>query len=222
MGAFVTASIIAAVIEIPFSMSIGDNPTALQTVISILAEYLIMLISQVLSAGVLRVHLGLTRGENVRVRNMFDTFRYGFDRYFIGAVLLSLIVVIAFVPFGLGMLALYFYDALYASVILFAVGCILTAILAIYVTLTYNFIYFFLADHPDMRPVAALRESRHLMKHNKARFFGLLISFIGYGLLTACSFGIAALWISPYLTESLTIFYLDSTGELDYIPIRTY
>ena len=35
-------------------------------------------------------------------------------------------------------------------------------------------------------------------------------------------FGIAALWISPYMTQTLLTFYLDGTGELDQIPVRDY
>ena len=52
--------------------------------------------------------------------------------------------------------------------------------------------------------------------------FYILFSFLGWGALAICSFGIAALWISPYMTQTLLTFYLDGTGELDQIPVRDY
>jgi uncharacterized membrane protein len=60
------------------------------------------------------------------------------------------------------------------------------------------------------------------MKHKRFKLLGLLLSFIGYDILIACSLGIASLWVNPYITESQTIFYLDATGELDHIPVRSY
>ena len=57
------------------------------------------------------------------------------------------------------------------------------------------------------------------MHGNRLRLLYILLSFIGYGLLVLCSFGIASLWVVPYQTETLVIFYLDCTDELNRIPV---
>lgn len=60
------------------------------------------------------------------------------------------------------------------------------------------------------------------MHGNRLRLLYILLSFIGYGLLVLCSFGIASLWVVPYQAETLVIFYLDCTDELNRIPVRSY
>jgi uncharacterized membrane protein len=219
---FAISNLIVGLLEVPFLMALDDNPTAMQLIIPSVAEFIIMLLGQVMFAGIIRVHLNMTRGGKIRVRDMFDTFRYGFERYFISALLLSLLEFLALIPFGLGCIALVALDGYSINVLLFVAGFFITVIVVLYVMLSYNFVYFFLSDYSDMGPVAALRESRRMMRHNHFRLLWLLLSFIGYGILVALSVGIASFWVSPYLTESQVIFYLDATGELDHIPVRRY
>lgn len=82
MGAFVTASLISTVIETPFSMSLGDHPSTAQFVIFCIAEFLILLIRQILQVGVMQMHLNMTRGKSYRVRDMFHPFRLGTEQFF--------------------------------------------------------------------------------------------------------------------------------------------
>jgi uncharacterized membrane protein len=221
MGAFVTASIIAAAIEIPFSMSLGDNPSITQLIITFLAEYLILLLSQILSAGVIRVHLNMARGYEFRIQQIFAPFRERFERYFGAAFFLSLLSIAVCIPMIAGILVFAFCADNFAFPALI-LGFVVSVILVVYVALTYNFVFFFLLDYPQMKAIDAFHESRRLMQHNRLRLFRLLLSFIGYGVLVLCSLGIASLWVSPYMTQTLVTFYLDATGELDQIPVRSY
>jgi uncharacterized membrane protein len=221
MGAFVTAGIIAAALEIPFSMSLGDNPSASQLTITFLAEYLILLLSQILNAGVTRVHLNLARGQEFRIQQIFAPFRERFERYFCASFFLSLISIVSYIPMIAGILVFAFCEGSFAVSALI-LGFAISVILATYIALTYTFVFFFLLDYPQMKAIDAFRESRRLMKHNRLRFFLLLLSFIGYLVLICCSLGIASLWVSPYMVHTLVIFYLDATGELDRIPVCSY
>lgn len=222
MGAFLTAGLIPAVIEIPFSMSTGDYPSTIQLVILGLAEFLILLIGQVLNTGVIRIHLNMTRGETYRLVNLFDPFRSGVERYFGAAFLFYLLSLLLCIPMILGGIYFYLTDLTAASITVLAFAGLLSAVLLTALTLNYNFICFFLLDDPQMKVTAAFKECRLLMKGNKKRLLYLLFSFLGWSALIVCSFGIAALWISPYMTETLVTFYLDCTGELDRIPVRDY
>ena len=82
--------------------------------------------------------------------------------------------------------------------------------------------YDLILDHPELKCLEVFKECRLLMHGNRLRLLYILLSFIGYGLLVLCSFGIASLWVVPYQTETLVIFYLDCTDELNRIPVRSY
>lgn len=223
MGAFVTASFIPAVIEIPFSLSLGNYPATPQIVMVLIAEYLILLISQVLNAGVILVHQNMTRNLPYKLTTMFDPFRRGTERYFLAAFLLSLLSIVCCLPLIAGCIFLYFAETVDATIILVLVLCgILSALLMLLLILNYNFVFFFLLDYPEMKVTASFKESRLLMRKNRGRLFYLLCSFLGWGLLTLLSFGIASLWIMPYMNQTILTFYLDCTGELDRIPVRDY
>ena len=107
MVAFLTASLIPTLIEIPFSMTLGDYPGTPQLIISTIADILILLIAQMLDTGVMLVHMNMTRGQTYRIRDVFTPFRNGAERFFLAAVLFDVFLVIAGIPAIAGVL--YFY-----------------------------------------------------------------------------------------------------------------
>ena len=205
MAAFAATTLIATVIESPFSFSMGDNPTNMQLVISLIAELLISVVSFVLGCGVAKIHLSMTRGNDFRVRDIFDPFKKNTDRFFIGGFTYAVIA-----------------DFSVVSIVIAAATGILSLILSCYFMLTYHFIGYITLDHPELKCLEVFKECRLLMHGNRLRLLYILLSFIGYGLLVLCSFGIASLWVVPYQTETLVIFYLDCTDELNRIPVRSY
>lgn len=222
MGAFLTASLIPAVIELPFSMSLGDYPSTTQLIIAGLAEFLIMLIAQVLTIGSQQVHLNMTRGKVYRIRDIFFPFRFGADRFFGSVLLYTLLMVFACIPAILGTASFYLTEISAFSIVLLTAGCAISVILTVALMLMYQFPFLFLLDYPQMKVRDAFKESRLLMKGKKKRLLYILFSFLGWDALVVCSFGIAGLWVSPYMTQTLITFYLDCTGELDRIPVRDY
>lgn len=222
MGAFVTANLIPAVIEIPFSMFGGDNPSTRQLIITCLAGFLIMLIGQVLTIGVYQVHLNMTRSREFRLGQIFAPFRSNTDRYFGASFLYFLFALLTCVPAILGTVYFYYTDVTALSISLLAIGTVVTVILAIVFTLNYQMVFFLLLDYPQMKVLTAFKESRLMMHGNKIRLFYIMLSFIGWELLSLCSLGIASLWITPYQNETLIVFYLDCKAELDQLPVRDY
>lgn len=222
MGAFLTAGLIPTVIEIPFSLSTGEYPDTAQLIILGLAEFLILLIGLVLNVGVARLHLNMTRGESYRIRNIFDPFRSGAERFFGAALLSGLPSLLFCLPAAFGINWFSRVDISAVSIAILTLALLLSAILLVVFLLNYSLVFFFLLDYPQMKVTAAFKESRLLMKGNKKRLFYILCSFLGWSLLVACSFFIAALWVRPYMTQTLVTFYLDCTGELDRIPVRDY
>ena len=72
---------------------------------------------------------------------------------------------------------------------------------------------YILAEFPDISVMDALRESKRLMAGNKGRLFSLHLSFFGWILLVTFTFGIASIWLTPYMCTADAAFYLDVTGR---------
>ncbi len=78
---------------------------------------------------------------------------------------------------------------------------------------SYSMSSFILADHPEYDWNTCLTESRKMMKGHKWQLFCLRLSFIGWLLLSAVTFGIAALWVAPYIQASVANFYEDVKAQ---------
>lgn len=52
------------------------------------------------------------------------------------------------------------------------------------------------------------------MKENRWRFFCLALSFIGWAILSAFTFGIGTLFLIPYMQVSFAAFYEERAGLL--------
>lgn len=76
-------------------------------------------------------------------------------------------------------------------------------------SLAYAMAPFVLKDHPDYSAREALRASRHMMRGHKWELCVLTLSFIGWFLLCLITFGIAFLWVGPYMTTAYAHFYED-------------
>ncbi len=222
MGAFVAAIFIPAVIEIPFSLYARPSASAIQLVISGLAEFLILLIEQVLLIGVLMGQFNLTRNQPFTLRTVFSPFKLGTDRYFGAAFLFDLLIALALCPGICCYIAFRQLGAGIPPVLLLIAGICCSAVLAVLVLIHYLLVFCFLVDYPKMRVFDAYKECRRAMRGSRLRMLSVLVCLLGWICLIACSFGIAALWAGPYMIELLTIFYLDITGELDRLPVRSY
>lgn len=74
-------------------------------------------------------------------------------------------------------------------------------------TFSYSMSYYILRDNPDMTSAAARRKSMEIMRGNKGRLFCLNLSFIGWILLSALTFGVLLLWVMPYMQVATAQFY---------------
>lgn len=222
MGAFVTASFITAVIGIPFSLSPARLPSVFQIVTSLLAKYLIFLIGLMLTTGINLIHMNMTREKEWKLVHVFEPFLHSADRSFFTAFLFSLFVLAASLPAICGGVFFYFCEDLTASLCALIAGGILTAVLLISAVLNYSFVFFLIIDKPQIKVRNLFQESRLMMKGNRRRLLFLLLSLLPWLVPFLCSFGIAALWLSPYITQIWLNFYLDCTGELNRLPVRNY
>ena len=126
------------------------------------------------------VFLKITKGETVTVGNIF----YGFEDLWT-AIKAQLFI------------------NLFIS--LWSLLLIIPGIVKAY---AYSMTFFILAENKGMPVLEAITLSRKMMDGHKMDLFLLFLSFIGWFLLVAITFGIAGIWVYPYFYATVTNFYL--------------
>lgn len=92
-------------------------------------------------------------------------------------------------------------------------GYICFVIPGIILTLSYSLVPIILIKKPELGIVETLKYSREKMQGHKLDAFVLGLSFIGWAILGALTFGILYIWLYPYMQLTFTKFYLNILGE---------
>ncbi|AQP54435.1 hypothetical protein CBF34_02165 [Vagococcus penaei] len=111
-----------------------------------------------------------------------------------------------FVPIFLINILMYIFQTLWSMLF------IIPGIVKTYAYSQSNFIYKDLSEHKDVRTLGAtsfITESRQLMNGHKGRLFWLDITFIGWYLLVPLTGGLAAFYVTPYVSATKAAFYND-------------
>lgn len=66
-------------------------------------------------------------------------------------------------------------------------------------------------DNKDLTAMQCLKRSKQIMKGNKWRLFCLELSYIGWIILSAFTFGILLFWVGPKMQVAKTAFYKEIT-----------
>ena len=74
-------------------------------------------------------------------------------------------------------------------------------------SISYSQTYFVLKDNPELSFNAAIERSMDMMEGHKMQYFLLLLSFIGWILLSILTFGILFLWVNPYQYATFANYY---------------
>ncbi len=64
-------------------------------------------------------------------------------------------------------------------------------------------------DNPEAGAIACIKTSFRMMKGNLLRYIYLNLTFLGYFIAAMISLGVGLLWVTPYMYETLIIFYED-------------
>lgn len=74
-------------------------------------------------------------------------------------------------------------------------------------SLAYSMVYFVALDHPELSASETLKKSKQIMNGHKLDYFILNLSFIGWAILAAFTFGLLYLWLIPYMQVTYANFY---------------
>ncbi len=73
--------------------------------------------------------------------------------------------------------------------------------------ISYSQAYYIIAENKGMPAIDAINRSKAMMHGHKMDYFVLQLSFIGWGLVGMLTFGIAFIWILPYMNATNANFY---------------
>lgn len=96
-------------------------------------------------------------------------------------------------------------------IILWSLLFVIPGIIASY---SYSMTGYILAEHPELTASEAISRSRRMMRGNRGRLFCLQLSFIGWGILCALTFGLGLLWYIPYTQAAEAAFYREVSASV--------
>jgi len=216
INAFVTCNIITSLIELPFSMMTNEITFSTQNIIYHIATILIGIAAVVLTGGQYRLHLGVARTGKPNRMDLFLPLRYHADRFIFTECILFGISLVTMIPMIGGIILIvtqedikYYFGALVLAIVSF--------ILATYLSLTFDLVYFVLNDNENLSMMKALKYTKELVHTHRGRYLYMQLSFLPMLTLAGVSFGIAMFWVQPYMVQTTTLFYLDVKGEIDTV-----
>ena len=140
-----------------------------------------MLVAGPLFLGATIFFLALARGQDVKTGQLFEGFSYFTD-------------------------ALLTYLLMCLFIFLWALLLFIPGIVAAF---SYSMVFFIMADNKDINGLDAIKKSKAMMYGYKWKFFCLCCRFIGWTLLCILTLGIGFLWLMPYGSTSMAIFFDD-------------
>lgn len=221
-----------------FSLWMFPEPNnTVMMITGLLFDFLIAMLMQVLTAGLLRISLCVSRHEPVQFKDLFFGFTHHPDRFLVVALIFGLLSrLLITLPSWLfnkyGMSSMPSYQQMIKSTItqdsmtaiftfafsFLAIMClILLAGSLVYslILLPFAMTIFLLVDYNDYSAFEALKESVRMMRGNKWRYFYLnYLSFFGLYCIGILSFGIALLWIQPYVNVTVANLYRELRKEI--------
>ena len=150
------------------------------SIIPILGSVANIIVTSAFTLGGAWVYLKLARGEGISFGDIF----YGFDDLWTA-------------------IKAQFFIGLF--IWLWSLLLIIPGIIKAY---AYSMTLFILAENKGMSVLEAITLSRKMMDGHKMDLFLLFLSFIGWSILVVITFGIAGIWVYPYIYATMTNFYL--------------
>lgn len=77
--------------------------------------------------------------------------------------------------------------------------------------ISYSQAMYIAAENPNIGALEAINRSKAMMEGHKMELFVLALSFLGWAILGAFTFGILYIWLVPYMNTTLALFYKNLT-----------
>ena len=190
---------------------IADRTSLSGQLITQLFSMVISALSVTLSVGYVNIICMIADGKHPVISDLFHVFRNHPDKVIIISLVMTgaqfvLLLPYTFVTAGVSKAGTEFDGKRFLlGVILYIAGLAVSFVIDLMLAMCFM-IYL---DDPETGVADIMKGSVSMMKGNKLRYFYMLLTFIGYGVLIVLSLGIASLWVVPYQTMTAVEFYRD-------------
>ena len=172
--------------------------------------------------GSTKLMLNICRGMKYGVGDVFYGFKSGSNT--VSYVLAGFALMFIFAAVNTVQRTLFFVSSFfvgehtYLSILVTAIISLLCMFVTYYLGTMFMFVKLIIADKPDNTVGSAFSKSRELMKGRKLKGFWLmyLSFFFWYLLMFFCC--VSMLWIAPYISCTMIIFYMDADNTLWQLP----
>ncbi len=189
--------------------------TAASAMIFAVLVILGVLVIYFLSLGTTKLYLNFCRRGRASINDLFYAFKRGshpFKNIAVGLLLFLICLVPGLLIWLLAIVALGLLTNSYTVGAM--VGYVLMILYIFYMLLKYMYASVIVIDKPETKIRAALKRSARLTKKRKLRLLWLCtFSFLLWAIPIMLTFGLASLWIEPYISAAFFLFYLRAEEE---------
>lgn len=153
---------------------------ALVAFIPILGAVALIILSPALDMGLIYLFMDVRNGEELKISTLFKAFSENFGKAW----------------------CLYFLMNLFIS--LWSLLFIIPGFVKAY---SYSMAPYILAENPEISALEAINRSKEMTMGYKGDLFVLDLSFIGWTLLGSITFGLAYIYVLPYMSTTVVNAY---------------
>ena len=183
-------------------------------ILSYFVVFLITTLCNILKIGLCLFFLNIACGQYYNSFNLFHGFMENFKKSYGLSFILTLLSTLCLAPVDALVYLFQQSNSIPVKTLAFLIS-LQIALLAFYIptSLALSQAYYIILDYPDLGLIDILRQSVKLMQGRKLLLFYIQASFLPLFLLTIPTFGLGALWLTPYTNMTYALFYLDSMKE---------
>lgn len=168
----------------------------------------------VFSTGVMYMCLKASRGQELKIEDMFFVIKNNPDKVIVICIIQSIAGILFNLPSDLIAIK---YDPMLTVVriqIIYYALSLIGFIGSMLVNVLMSQALFLYLDDPQESIIKYIEASGKVMVSNIGRYIGLELSFIPLFIAGAFTLGIGFIWIFPYYNTVLALFYMQLKGEL--------
>lgn len=212
IGAYLLLGVMIGAVSLIVGL-IVDTTTISGTLLYYAIMFLISLLTGLFSSGSAYLYLKIVCGRPVSVGDLFYGFQLYPDKAIAIQAWITLITYVTNLPQIILELKIMPHinhpDKVMHLLLPYSLALIFSGVVSLVLSLYYAQTFYLLHDFPQYTARELLQKSRRLMVHHKGRLFYLYVSFLPLMLLGLLSFGLALLWVVPYMAATEAEFFLN-------------
>ena len=208
VGAVVIVTAITKLVSV-FCKALINLDTVSGVILNYVISCCLFVLFGLFLSGIAYLSLKLSCDRSVTVNDIFYGFRMFPGKALLIQLYLAVWVCIAALPICFLSYFMQQETQNPALILICSLMSIVGGVVIVMIFLIYLQTFFLLHDFPNYSVTELLSLSRRLMNGSKCRFFYLIASFVPLMLLGELSFGIAYLWLLPYMCTTVAGFCLD-------------